>query len=83
MSQEEIDSSTKKRIKVNLDDQKEDGKDWIVIRKKTTPLTISISDHTKVHRFYSHKSIQKYIRYLFTQTCVNPMWLAIKRQSQI
>ena len=54
-----------------------------MIQKKITPLTIAIADHTKLNRFYSHKSIQKYIRYLFTSTCPNPMWLSIKRQSQI
>lgn len=48
-----------------------------------TPLTIDVVDFSKINRFYSHKSLQKYIRYLFAKTIPNPMWLSIKRQSQV
>lgn len=55
----------------------------MVVRKKETQLTISISDYSKVNRFYSHKSLQNYLRYILTQTIPNPMWLSIKRQSLV
>lgn len=57
--------------------------EWIVVKSKQTDLTISICDFSRVNRFYSHRSIQSYLRYLLTQSVPNPMWLAIKRQSQI
>jgi hypothetical protein len=47
------------------------------------PLEISIADYNKANRHFSHRSLQNYFRYLMTQSCVNPMWLSIKRQSNI
>jgi hypothetical protein len=71
----------RKRVKEN-DEEGENG-GWIVVRKKEAQLTIAISDYSKVNRFYSHKSLQNYLRYILTQTVPNPMWLSIKRQSLV
>ena len=58
-----------------------DDEGWI--KQKKTPLTIEIANYSKINKYYSHKSLQKYIRYLYANTCPNPLWLSIKRQSQI
>ena len=61
--------------------QSNPNQEWI--KPKTTPLTINICDFSRINKFYSHKSLQKYIRYLFADSCPNPMWLSIKRKSQV
>lgn len=71
-----------KKLKENTEVVDEDG-EWIVINKKKPQLTISIADYSKINKYYSHRSLQSYLRYLLTQTCPNPMWLTIKRQSLI
>lgn len=58
-----------------------DDEGWI--KQKKSPLTIEIANYSKINKYYSHKSLQKYIRYLYANTCPNPLWLSIKRQSQI
>ena len=63
-------------VKVN------ENEEWIKSAKKT-PLTITIANYSKINKYYSHKSLQRYIRYLYPNTCPNPLWLSIKRQSQI
>ena len=70
-----------KKIKQNEEGERNDG--WIVVKKKEAQLAVSICDFSKVNRFYSHKSLQKYIRYILTQSIPNPMWLSIKRQSLV
>ncbi len=70
---------TRKRIK----QEQEEGEGWIVVKKKDAQLSVSICDFSKVNRFYSHKSLQNYIRYILVQSVPNPMWLSIKRQSLI
>jgi len=75
---------TKKKVKVNEEEKSESDGGWIVVnKKKNIPLTVSISDFSKINRFYSHKTIQNYLRYLLTQLIPNPMWLLIRRQSLI
>ena len=69
-----------KKIKEN-EEKNEEG--WIVVKKKDISLSISISDYSKVNKYYSHRSLQAYLRYLLTQSVPNPMWLSIKRQSLI
>ena len=68
-------------MKPDEEDEGDDG--WIVVSKKPVQLTVSVSDFSKINRFYSHKSIMTYIRYLLVQTVPNPMWLSIKRQSLV
>ena len=64
----------------NEPNNENDG-EWIIPKK--SPLTIEIANYSKINKYYSHKSLQKYIRYLYANTCPNPLWLSIKRQSQI
>jgi hypothetical protein len=69
-------------VKLNEEEEHNSG-GWVIVRKKREDLSISICDFSKVNRYYSHRSIQGYLRYLLSQSVPNPMWLSIKRQSQI
>lgn len=73
---------------MTLRDDTEKGEDegdqeskWV--KPKTTPLTVTVADHSRTNKFYSHKSLQKYISYLYVKASPNPAWLSIRRQSQI
>ena len=56
---------------------------WIVVKSTKTELTVSICDFSRVNRYYAHRSIQNYLRYILAQTVPNPTWLSIRRQSLI
>jgi hypothetical protein len=83
VSFEDLEDMETIKKKVKPDTNKEDDNDWIVVKKQESPLSICMSDYSKVNRYYSHKSLQNYLRYLLAKTCPNPMWLSIKRQSLI
>ena len=74
------DSSAQHRKKETNDDEK-----WIQVQKETLsrPLTVAVTDHSKLNNCYSHRSIQKYLRYLVVGSSPNPMWMQIKRVSQV